>query len=175
MLVEEFRDYLKANKFVEHQTHSSHVHQEAHEVPTEWERSVESFFTFWNGGLRRDDEYLLHYCSGLGCFQSRAVTHAKAQYTLLWLLCDKPCTPVVSRWAKVGPCLDLWLHGQVFCLLRGLLQLATEALRFNDAADATARPAEDRCVFDANKYTGVAAAAKEDFLAAAGRRLKRTQ
>ena len=57
------------------------------------------------------------------------------------------------------------------------LQLATEALRFNDAAaaDATARPARDRCDFDASNYTGVAAAAKEDFHVVAGRRLKRTQ
>ena len=57
------------------------------------------------------------------------------------------------------------------------MHLATEALRFNDAAaaDATARPAGDRCDFDASNYTDVAAAAKEDFLVAAGRRLKLTQ
>ena len=51
----------------------------------------------------------------------------------------------------------------------GFLQLATEALRFNDA------PAEDGCDFDASNYTDVAAAAKEDFLVVAGRRLERAQ
>jgi hypothetical protein len=41
-LVEEFRDYLKANKLVEQRAHSSQVHQEAHEVPQDWERSVDA-------------------------------------------------------------------------------------------------------------------------------------
>ena len=86
----------------------------------------------------------------------------KAQETLLWLLRGKPCTPVVSRWTKVGPCADFWLRGQVFCVFRCILQLATEALRFiyAAAADATARPAEDICDFDASNYTDIAAAAK---------------
>ena len=54
-LAEEFRDYLKANKFVEQQAHSCQVHQEAHEVHQEWERSVGPFLAFWSGGLHRDD------------------------------------------------------------------------------------------------------------------------
>jgi hypothetical protein len=138
-LVEEFRDYLKANKFVEQRPHSSQVHQEAYEVPQEWERSLDAFFAFWNGGLHGDDGRIVHYCncSGPGCCQSRAVTDAKAQETLLWLLRGKPCTPVVSRWTKVGPCVDFWSRGQVFCVFRCILQLATEALPFNDAAAAS--------------------------------------
>ena len=65
-LVEEFRDYLKANKFVEQRAHSSQVHQEAYEVPQEWARSVDALFAFWNGGLHRDDGRIVHYCSGPG-------------------------------------------------------------------------------------------------------------
>ena len=67
--------------------------------------------------------------------------------------------------------------GKLYVCSVVFLQLATEALRFNYAvvADATYRPAQYICDFDASNYTDVAAAAKEDFLAAAGRRLKRTQ
>ena len=67
--------------------------------------------------------------------------------------------------------------GKFFLCVPWYLQLVAEALRFNDAAaaDATARPAGDRCDFDASKYTDVAAAAEEDVLVAAGRRLNGTQ
>ena len=129
---------------------------------------MDACFSFWNGGLHRGDGRMVHYCSSMGC-QSRAVTRVKAQETLLWLVNGKPFTPVMSRWTKVGPCVDFWLRGQVACAFRGLLQLATEALRFNDA------PAEDGCDFDGSNYTDIAAVPKEDFLVAAGRRLERTQ
>ena len=67
-LVEEFRGYLKAINFVEQRAHSSQVHQqEAHEFLQEWERSVDAFFAFWNGGLHRDDGRMVHYCSRQGC------------------------------------------------------------------------------------------------------------
>jgi hypothetical protein len=106
----------------------------------------------------------------------RHVMHAKTKFNIMW---GQPWTGLsaVARWTKVGPCVDFWLRGQVFLCVPWYLQLVAEALRFNDAAaaDATARPAGDRCDFDASKYTDIAAAAKEDFLVVAGRCLQRAQ
>ncbi len=165
-LAMELQDYFQRNYCVEKKAHQSKARPMDRK---DWERSLHEFFAVWNGSLK-DDGCLTHYCLGPSCCASRAVTEKRAYRAVFWLLHGKPCTPTVSRWTKVGVCVDFWLRGSILCIFRNLLQMAVQDLSFDARTDMGG---DDR--FNVNNYTDAAEAAAEDFPAVAGRRLARTR
>ena len=157
-LVSELADYLKTHHWRERKAHQSKRSQA--QDHTCYEADVDECLGFLNGALHERSGKLVHYCCGTACCSSRAAAETRGIKAVCFLLQSKPCVPVLSRWTKVGPCLDFWIGGMIQGVMRDLLEVATRALSFEGGRE----PGDE----DAAEEDGEG---RVDFRVVAGKRL----
>jgi hypothetical protein len=125
-LSREIADYLQSMRLTEWSSH----HEEGMEQRRlsqqrqQYNADVQAFLMYFNGKLYASGK-LMHHCGGIRCCRSAIDSWSKACKQLAFFLQCRPPSPVLSRWTKVGPCVDFWLWGLVHNCFSSLLCLAT--------------------------------------------------